>query len=176
MWSICHRRLAADWLGRTYKIQSLAHRANTLTRCNCCHGDQKRRFLKGSGGWEGFGSWRKGVWEDERRLFRRTTGEKKKPARSGKGRERKKPARPLQINERNEKKSGSLLDPKTNEWGSKVQHRKSNLCVRNLTMSRHDLLLDLHCIQQDLRRGKQKALTLESSLLFVNTSSRISLI
>lgn len=64
-----------------------------------------------------------------------------------------------QINERNEKKSGSLLNPKANEWGSKVQHGKNNLCVRNLTRSRHDLLLDLHCVQRDLRRGKQKALT-----------------
>lgn len=56
-------------------MQALANHTNKWTRGSCCHGDQRRQFLKGSGGWEGFGGWRKGLGKDERRLFGEVTGE-----------------------------------------------------------------------------------------------------
>lgn len=140
-------------------MQALANRTNKLTRCCCCHGDQKRQFLKGSGGWEGFEGWRKGSWKDERRLFRETTAEKRKCQ----GRKGERECQRWHINGTNEKKSGSLLDPKVNGWKSKIQHGKSiYFYVRNITANRSGLLSEFSHIRRDLRKGGNRSLTCQS--------------
>lgn len=117
-------------------------------RCHCCHGDQKRPFLRGSGGGEGFGGWRKGTGKDESRCLERLReGNNARPQRGQEG---------LRVTDtRVRQKSRSPLDPEAHERKRKIQRGKAATSgMRNTAGSRQGLLLGARCLQRVCGKGE----------------------